>query len=499
MKPIGSITNFYRFLDAEDQKIMEEILEKATHYVDYVDLLGKKLLEIEASPKLVHVGARIARTLTGFDLLEKLGNKYPDNDLIRPQYIWARVNIGKEEMSALEEACRTAIEAQHDDWITFSFHFLRLFTSEGNITNSKTQQDAISAMDRLVKDNPDLAFLGSYVPYLISIVKRGEGKIDEAIDLRKKSVAIALEFDDYILAIPILRELVPLMMQKDPSEAMRLFENLDEYYPLLGPPTSEDSYYQSIKGLLHLIRGEFDIAVQSFEQAMSLMGKKHQHSTLRNSPHLLAFTYNQMGKEESAIEWAKLALESESTLAAHPLMKPYAHLQLSCAYSKLGNQDEASNHLSLGHELALKVGDEPLLADSYQASSLLDIAQGDVLSAMVSLKQGLEIAERLMIRPRIHSILLMLVDCEIALLGPSPTQSEDSSGMWMDRMDSILREHDFLGIQCLLTLLRAKFRLKQGRYDEARALLKDVTSRAGNPGLHYLNEMVAELQALIEQ
>ena len=96
MKPIGSITAFYRFLDAEDRSIMDDIMLRATDYVDYVHLLGRKLLETKASPKLVHVCARLARPIEDYGLIEQLGEKYPENDLIRPHYIWARVRTGSE-------------------------------------------------------------------------------------------------------------------------------------------------------------------------------------------------------------------------------------------------------------------------------------------------------------------------------------------------------------------------------------------------------------------
>lgn len=498
MKPIGSITAFYRFLDAEDRSIMDGIMEKATDYVDYVHLLGKRLLEIEASPKLVHVCVRLARPMEAYSLIEQLGEKYPENDLIRPQYAWARVRTGSEEMSALEEATRAGIEAQYDDWIAFSFYFLRYGECERSTPTGKVMLNPLSAMEQLVKGNPDLAFLGSYVPYLISMEKESEGSIDEAIELRKKSVAIALEFDDYILAIPLLRELATLMMKRNPSEAMKVFESLEEYYPFLGLPASESSYYQSEKGFLHMVRGEFDTSVEAYEHAISVSEKRHPYPTLRSSPHWLALTYLDMGRLESAAEWARFALASKPTLTSYPLYIPLAHLIMSCALCEMGNVQEAAEHLSLGHELSLKVGDEPLLIYSYYGSGLIDIAQGDILSGMASLEQALEIAERLTIQHRIHSILLKLIECEVTLAGPDQLKSEESSGMWMDRLESILTRNDFPGICGLLSLLKARYRIRQGRIEEAHRILNEVRALARSPGLQYLNDRIDEIQSMIE-
>jgi tetratricopeptide (TPR) repeat protein len=494
MKPIGSITLFYRFLDAEDRAIMDAIMEKATGYVDFIHMLGQHLLKTEASPKLVHVCVRLARTIESYGLMERLGERYPENDLIRPHYVWARVRTGTAEVSALEEATRVAIEAPHDDWIAFSFHFLRLSTDLP--ASTKAHLDNLSAMDRIVKDNPELSFLGSYVPYLISMDKEREGFIDEAIDLRKKSVAIAVEFDDYILAIPILRELAPLMMKKYPSEAMRIIKNLEDYYPHLGTPASESSYYQSIRGYLHLIRGEFDTSVEAFERAIDIVEKQHPFSTLRNVPHRLALTYLDMGRMESAAEWANFALASKSTSTAYPFFMSLAHLILSCALCETGDVDEAEEQLSLGHELSLKIGNESILIYSYYASGLIDIAQNDILSGMASLERALEIAERLIIRDRIHSILLKLVECEIAL--SDADVSEQTSGLWMDRLESVLQKDDFPGIRGLSSLLKARFRIKQGRIEEAYEILKETRTLASNPGLQYLNEKTDEVQSKAE-
>lgn len=498
MKPIGSVTLFCQFLDAEDRKIMEDIMEKATDYVDYVHMLGRKLLEIVASPKLVHVCVRLARPMEAYGLIEQLGQKYPENDFIRPHYIWARVRTGSEEMSALELATRVALEAQHDDWIAFSFHFLRSGECERHAPNGKVSQDALSGMEQIVKNNPNLAFLGSYVHYLISIEKELEGSIDEAIDLRKKSIAIALEFDDYVLAIPILRELAPLVMRKDSAEAMRILESIEEYYTVFGFPASESTYFQSTRGLLHLIRGEFDTSVEALEQSISLSEKRHPFPTLMHSPHRLALNYLDMGRMQSAAEWAKLALASKSTLVSYPLYIPLAHLIMSCALCEMGNIEEASKHLSLGHELSLKVGDESLLLYSYYASGLIDIAQGDILSGMASLEQALEIAERLAIQHRVHSILLKMIECEIVLAGSDQLKSEEGSGRWMDHLESILEKNDFPGIRGLLSLLKSQYRIKQGRIEEAHKILKEVRALARSPGLQYLNERIDETQSMIE-
>lgn len=154
----------------------------------------------------------------------------------------------------------------------------------------------------------------------------------------------------------------------------------------------------------------------------------------------------------------------------------------------MGNTEEASKHLSLGHELSLKVGDESLLIYGYYGSGLVDIAEDDILSGMASLEQALEIADRLTIQHRVHSVLLKLVECEIALEGPNPSKSKGSSGMWMDRLGSKISKNDFPGIRGLLSLLIAQYRIKQRRIEEAHTILNEVRALAQNPGLQYLNE-----------
>ena len=57
MKPIGTITNYFSFLEEETKDVLSSIMDAATNYYDFVLRLGEKVYNEEVSSEVAYIGA----------------------------------------------------------------------------------------------------------------------------------------------------------------------------------------------------------------------------------------------------------------------------------------------------------------------------------------------------------------------------------------------------------------------------------------------------------
>jgi len=95
--------------------------------------------------------------------------------------------------------------------------------------------------------------------------------------------------------------------------------------------------------------------------------------------------------------------------------------------------------------------------------------------------------------PIIRTICFVnLTDIEIELLAiESLNRPRDSSGPWMQMLESYVEDNDYPGVEAQLLILKAKLLDKQDRRNEAMNLLNEVKKIALSPGLKYLENEVA--------
>jgi tetratricopeptide (TPR) repeat protein len=183
------------------------------------------------------------------------------------------------------------------------------------------------------------------------------------------------------------------------------------------------------------------------------------------------------------------------TFRSRPWAAPLPYFDVARSLIQLGQLDEAKTYLDKGKEILLKTGDEFFLLVEYYVDGLLEMAEGRPQDAMQSFERSLEICDRIERQRRINQALRSLVECEVALFERTPgNESDECSGVWMERLEEEIEEKDIPGIEGRLLLLKAKLRIKQGRKEEAETLLNDVRRLAENPHVRYLADRVTDIR-----
>jgi tetratricopeptide (TPR) repeat protein len=312
----------------------------------------------------------------------------------------------------------------------------------------------------------------------------------EAVRFFEKSYESAIEQDDQLLSCDVLTQMALNVKDFDTARALKLVNRAEAVARNLGYNTGIRSAMNN-KAMIHSACGEFNASIECYLEVIAI-GEKHRTPTMHTIPGQIAWVYNEMGNGEEALEWAMMSLD---TAKGRPRFQPYAYFDIARALAIQGRTEEARQYLEEGYEKSRRIALEIYLQGGYLISGEIDMAEERHLDAMHIFEKSYEIAERIGRQDRLNSSLLRATECELALFESNEdTQSAESSGLWMERLEREVAEKNIPGIRGRLLLLKSELRLKQGRRDDAETLLNEVRIMAANPRMSYLDEMVSALR-----
>ncbi len=495
MKPLGTITMYYRFVDKDTQTTLESIMDSAYNYSDFVHQLVDKVCTEDSSEHLILLAALLAHNLNEHPIMKQLSAKHGENLFAKP-YILRVESYYLENPKGYEDAkiaIDKVLQTDPEDWISCRMYILEAVIGDMVSPVDPYTHNALAQLEALLDKNEDLScfrhdlMINQYLQYI-------DVDFSKALSLSEQTYEVAMECDDQVNAAYILKDRALALGARDTIKAIILSEEVIDLSKKLGLRWLQ-AEMSNVVGMHRAARGEYDTAIDLRLDSIRLR-EKIGSQTLSILPHNISLSYNEIGDGEAALEWANMAL---ATARAQPKGLPYAHLDRARALITLGRLDEARDDLDNGHELALKSADELIIQTSYLTTGLLEMAEGRNLDAMQSFERSLEICERIGKPNRINSSLLRLTECELEMFDESGLgESAEFSGKWMERLEKEMGDKDAPGIRGLFLLQKAELRFKQGRRDEALEILKNVRSLAGQQGLHFLDQKVMSLQTLAE-
>ncbi|MHA2141797.1 MAG: hypothetical protein ACXADC_07030 [Candidatus Thorarchaeota archaeon] len=492
MKPLGTITMYYHFVDIESKNILESILEASYNYHDFTSRLVEWVCSQESSDELVLLAAIHMSNLGDFRIFERLREIHYRTPIAHPYFLYgdARYDEDPSGFERAKSAIEAVLSAGLDDWVALQFY--RLFSYVGGALGrfDPHKMKAIEKMKDFIENNDSLdCFKPSYLTAEASLsVRKDYLEAARTLDQARKH---ALKFDDQVFVAQALNMTAACLRNHDRTRALQLVSQAEQLADKLG---LSSAVYSSImtRRQIHSARGEYS-AVIDLNQDLIQLREKGGVPTLSEVPHSIAVTLNEIGESEDALEWGRMALD---TIRSGPWAAPLPYFDVARSLIQLGQLDEARTYMDKAKEILLKTGDEFFLLVEYYVDGLLEMAEGHLQDAMQSFERSLEVCERIERQRRINQALCSLVECEVALFErTSENESDDCSGAWMERLEEEIEEKDIPGIEGRLLLLKAKLRMKQGRKEEAETLLNDVRRLAENPHVRYLAEWVAELRA----
>ncbi|MHA2143759.1 MAG: tetratricopeptide repeat protein [Candidatus Thorarchaeota archaeon] len=502
MKPLGTITMYFPFLEEETSATLESLMQTSLNYSDFLDRLADRILEEDSSPMLVFYAIFHLDRNSRQSTLEAIYQKYEKLDIVQPFILRSKLSVEEATtMDVLQSAEDVAMRTQNA-WVNFEMQYLRFVCASTHSVGSAVEDDALKKMQSLIGKTPEMECFSPFVLTAKATRFYNEGKVAEALDIWKQIAAQYLSCNDLVGLSNTHLFLAYLVRNSDSKEAHNSLDKMKEIRKTLGLDVEEEWGYNNIRGSVHTARGEYDLSLQRVEAAIQLKESQRLHTSFRFLPAVMSFLYAELEDGENALEWAKMAMTTPQFITPEPIYAATVYTRMARALTILGEIEQAEKYLEQSEKNALKIGSDSAVAENHIVAGYIERAKENLEEAMYQFDRGLLIALQIPYQNRINSCLVGLVKTEIEMIEfDDATSSLEDSGPWMQRLQRLQMEvdsKDLPGIRGRLMLLKAEFRLKQRRADEADDLLKEVQSMARNLGLPSLDQKALELRTMIE-
>lgn len=490
MKPLGTITLFFPYVDDETRGILNSIMVEANDFDEFSELLCTKVLTTDTPTLTQYLNFYYMMMLYKQSKLNEIASANKIPPIAKPLFLLTRfaegVDVSWDEMIQL---LADATEVAPNEWFVchlyLTWRYIIAITSI--FPPSKYNLHPYESIIADVKENRDLEYISIY---LLLIETQGFAiayEISKAIPPAEHALMLARKYDDQLLEAQIEYLLASCIKHTDVRRAIDYAHHARGIFNKLGNKNGL-SLIQNLLGHIMGIRGEYDAAIDHHKESRKIAKSLSIPTIMVDG--ILAMYYNLADKAVEALDMVNPFLTSYEM---PPLYLSNLLMQKTWALIILNRNEDARVEFDKFRELTLKSGDTELLVRLELVEGLLDKCENKIESAAA-------IFEKLLISfkedplPIFENIcLLNLVDIEIRKHNPEFIDSNAvSSGIWMKTLEERISKFDWPGVAAQSMILRAKFREKQGRHDEVRQLLQQVIRASESPSMMYLRTLIAK-------
>jgi tetratricopeptide (TPR) repeat protein len=494
MKPLGSITMYYPFVEPAEQKIMELLTKESRHYQDFAQRLGNHVCYEDATYRLAHLASVHAWELRDSSIAQQVYSKHGQHPLVKPWFYLIRERSDRLANAAkIEDAIRQAIASSPDYWELMNIYLLGAYSG----IHTPLGPDYLDKASELIEvRSSELDCFIAYVCHIRGRIKLYEGEIstspatssiNEMIKVLEQGLESASKFNNTYQTCWLLRWLAMATNNYNPRRALEYLEPAYKIAQSLGSPFHIDAVLKDM-GTATTVLGEYDLALQfhneghKIRQTQEGPGLRHALLTARVLCDINAGP--DMLKE--ALDWGEWALEWHHNVGSEG--DTYTLLILARALILLDRLDEAVERIDSARAMALTSGQEDEIGWYYYVSGLHELASGELETAIQTLLTSLESAERLNFWVLKNRCFLAIAEAEIQLT--PPTAAQQDSTKWLTILERHADDNNLPGIQMQCAILKAKLYAKLGMHEEAKGVLEAALSRHDSLGLRSLHIMM---------
>ncbi|MFW9767885.1 MAG: hypothetical protein ACFFEM_03610 [Candidatus Thorarchaeota archaeon] len=492
MRPMGTITKYYPFIDEESKSILDSIMEDSSSYNEFVQQLCSIVLENEVPVNLAYVAAVQAWWCRFGETMNQIQEKYNEVLWIKPwgYYHGSLERDQIQQHDALVGSIERALDWSHDEWIETELHLLHAFFHHpfGDV---ESVLEPLEKAKVLIATHPQLRCFESLIYAFEGLTKAREGDMKGCLSDLRKGRVLAEAHDDSLYKYMNMLQEGNILRVFDVQNATLVFEDLYDLVQDLDVPYFLGEVLNDYS-ILFEATGEFDLAISSQYEIMNMQLQQPLSDTLYI---LLARSYATLGDGPHALEWINRGLET-----CGPLDTPTMYNTKAWALALLNQLDKAEKTLEIAYSLTIKSGLEIHLGNYYHISGVVELKKGNLLDALDLFKKAWEFAER---RPRVdrdNRLLLDLARVEILI----DNQSIDKTkvvvpGKWLSKLETHAMEGDLPGIRMYAALLKSEFYQNHGQLQDAHAVLVDALGITDSLGVVTLKKRITSQIQEIQQ
>jgi len=487
MKPLGTITMCFPFVDDISKAILERNMNDSENYADFSNRLVHYVVRKDVSPLLFYLAFYHAFHLSDYTLIEKLEKSREIPLLVNPLHLLTRYRRGvMVHWEQMESAMKTAVDAAPNDWFSCQIYLEWRYYADFNLSEADGSASILSVLSRDIMKRKDLEFFKIYLLRLQAIRHHYDAEFDKQIELMDEALSIAKQYDEQILVVDIQSGLANVIKNYDLKRAMNLLESSKSISKELG--------YMYNLGHLHLelghlagVRGEYNSSIEHILEYHRV--RESLHLPVRTSKYFLATYYNLAGNGEDALRNIDDAISSYETIKK---LSPYALTQRAWALTNLGEYQVAREDLQISIEIAMKTGVVwhvsiwPKIVEG-----ILEKLEGNYQNAKVIFENVLTTFTNEPILLVKNLCYLNLAEIEIEMMDlDSLDRPRDVSGPWMEILEEYIENNDLPGIRAQMMLLKARLYQKTGLNDEAKRIVQECLDLANSSGLQYFKHIL---------
>lgn len=484
VKPIGTITKYYPFIDEETKSILDSLMEESSSYFDFVQRLSDIVLKNEVPTNLAYISAVQAWWCRIEDKIEFINQKFKDVPHIVP---WGHIHASLESdqiryHDIVVKAIEELMEDSPEDWILTELHLLHAHYHWPLFGDIPSQLEPVEKARELITENPLLRCFEAQACFYEGWAKRIEGEIKDAVAVYQKGIELAEAHDESLHRYLNLGGQGDALKNISIKKAIARFEESYQLTRDLEVPYLEGEVLHD-SGLVFEVAGEYDLAISSYRES----AKAYQFDSSRNYQSI------QLTRVYVALGDGKRALEIVNSFTGD-LTLQFPYFGKAAALALLNRVDEAEENLAKVHKLVIKSGLDRLLGRYYYAAGLVELAKGDYLSAMDFFEKTWDIFERVgQVHGEKNVALVGLARAEI-LFDKQTTDVKKSitPGRWLSKLEKHASDHDLPGIRMQAALLRSEFYQNHGLLKDAQATLQDALNITDSLGVTTLRKKIKE-------
>ena len=491
MEPIGTITMYFPFLDDESRTLLQEIMDDANNYHDFVMCLNERVLNENVPDLAIYFAIHHSALLLDMDGIEAIGKKYGKLPILRPNLFYASVHQGNlDDLEKVHESADQVLVTDPPDWLAIEMRFLKFEADLLQYPKTLYDTNNLEKLEELIRSSPDFAFFENILYDCYRERAARDGDLEEKIRSTNQAIMSAENHDDLVRLAWHLRIKSDYLRSESTIEArdslLRAYEVMDS----LGNTAGIASTLLYL-ARLYATRGEYD---QAIEQTLESIRIRESMDLPRGSNAILLSTlYNAAGDPNAGLEWARYA---EIDFDSNPSLYPRAILNQAWSLILLGRKTEARVMIDTIHEDVMKSGLEVLLAWLYFITGVLDLDEGNTDSATSNIRNALELYEG---KSAIEYALIFLyylarIDVFQACRKVDKITSEGSLP-WLTLLEERAKSDDLPGILGLSYILKARMALAINDNDSLRASVDAIRTLSREFNLTFLD---STLEAMLK-